>query len=63
MQTRIVVYAKDIMNITGRGERTARKMIADIKKKFDRTAPGGINIDDFCSYTGFKHETVKENLV
>ena len=63
MPTRIVIYAKDIMNITGRGERTARQMMADIKKKFDRTSRGGIIIDDFCSYTGLKHETVKASLV
>ncbi len=63
VHTRIVIYAKDIMNITGRGERTARQMMADIKKKFDRTSRGGINIDDFCSYTGFKQETVRASLI
>jgi len=51
------------MKITGRGERTARQMIADIKKKFNSPIRGGVNIDDFCSYTGLKHDTVKATLV
>ena len=58
-----MVYTKDIMKITGRGERTARQMIADIKKKFNSPIRGGVNIDDFCSYTGLKHDTVKATLV
>ncbi len=62
MPTRIVIYAKDIMTITGKSQCTARRMMAQIKKKFDRSARGGINIDDFCNFTGFTHETVKENL-
>jgi hypothetical protein len=33
---RIVIYAKDISNITGRKERTARKMIAQIRKNTRR---------------------------
>ena len=33
---RIVIYAKDIMNITGRKERAARKLLAKIKKKYDK---------------------------
>ena len=63
MPTRIVIYAKDIMTITGRGESSARRMMAEIKKKFDRLNRGGISIDDFCSFTGFTHETVKANLI
>lgn len=62
MPTRIVIYVKDIAAITGRSECTARRIIAGIKKKFGRTNRGGISIDDFCNFTGFTHETVKEHL-
>lgn len=62
MQTRIVIYAKDIMIITGRGQRSARRLMAEIKKKFDRPHRGGINIDDFCGFMGFNHETIKAYL-
>jgi hypothetical protein len=33
---RIVIYAKDIKNITGRKERAARKLIAKIRKKYKK---------------------------
>lgn len=62
MPTRIVIYVKDIMFITGRSERSARQLLGEIKKEYNRSYQRGINIDDFCSFTGFKHETVKENL-
>lgn len=62
MPTRIVIYVKDIIAITGKSECTARRIMAAIKKKFGRTNRGGVSIDDFCSFIGFTHETVKEHL-
>ena len=58
MQTRIVIYAKDIMNITGKCERTARRIIAAIKKRRDKHANAFITVDDFCQFTGLKEEFV-----
>ena len=60
--TRIVIYAKDIMLITGKCERTARRMIAAIKKKFDKPATACITIDDFCLFTGLKQMEVSAYL-
>jgi hypothetical protein len=34
---RIVIYARDIMNITGRRERTAHKMLSAIPQKIQQT--------------------------
>lgn len=58
MHTRIVIYAKDIMTITGKCERTARRIIAAIKKRTDKHANAFISIDDFCQFTGLKEENV-----
>lgn len=58
MPTRIVIYAKDIMTITGKCERTARRMIAAIKKKYNKSSHAFISIDDFCEFTGYKEESV-----
>lgn len=58
MQTRIVIYAKDIMNITGKCERTARRIIAAIKKQTDKHATAFVSVDDFCQFTGLKEEYV-----
>jgi len=60
--TRIVIYVKDVSAITGRSDRSSRRLMADIRKRFERYYRGWVSIDDFCSFTGFTHETVKEHL-
>jgi len=59
---RIVIYAKDIMNITGRKERTARKLLARIKKKYKKGRGDFITVYEFCEFTGLKKENVNEFL-
>ena len=59
---RIVIYAKDIMNITGRKERAARKLLAKIKKKYKKGREEFISIDEFCEFTSLKKESVYEFL-
>jgi archaellum biogenesis ATPase FlaH len=59
---RIVIYAKDVMNITGRKERAARKLLARIKKKYKKKKGEFISIDEFCEFTSLKKESVREFL-
>ena len=59
---RIAIYAKDIQNITGRRERASRKMLAAIRKKFNKQKEEFITIEEFCSYAGFKAEQVERFL-
>ena len=59
---RIVIYAKDIMNITGRKERAARKMLAKIKKNYSKKQGELISINEFCEFTGLKEESVNKFL-
>ena len=59
---RIVVYAKDIMNITGRKERAARKLLAHIRMKYKKKKGDFISIDEFCEFTSLKKESVREFL-
>jgi protoporphyrinogen oxidase len=55
---RIVIYAKDISNITGRKERTARKMIAQIRKKYKKKKGDFISVKEFCDFTGLAKDCV-----
>ncbi|MBS1667817.1 MAG: hypothetical protein JST58_10610 [Bacteroidetes bacterium] len=55
---RIVIYAKDITNITGRKERTARKLLALIRKKYKKKKGDFITVKEFCEYTGIGIEQV-----
>ncbi|MBK8521259.1 MAG: hypothetical protein WAT20_15430 [Ferruginibacter sp.] len=59
---RIVIYAKDIMNITGRKERAARKLLAGIRKKYKKRRGEFISIDEFCEFTSLQKESVREFL-
>ena len=59
---RIVIYAKDIMNITGRQERTARKMLSQIRKKYNKEKGAFVTVDEFCRYTGFNEERISRFL-
>jgi hypothetical protein len=59
---RIVIYPKDVMNITGRGERTARKLLSRIRKNYNKEKGAFITIEEFCSFTGLKPEQVTHFL-
>ncbi|QEC56682.1 hypothetical protein [Flavisolibacter ginsenosidimutans] len=56
---RIVIYPKDIMNITGRKERTAQKLLAKIRKELNKPVGSFISIEEFCRYTGLKEERIQ----
>jgi archaellum biogenesis ATPase FlaH len=60
---RIVIYPKDVQNITGKRERTARKLLSDIRKKLGKLKSEFITIDEFCSHTGLNKEQVQEFLL
>lgn len=59
---RIVIYAKDIQNITGRSERTSRKMMSALRKKYNKNKGDFITVEEFCIYTGIKEKQVVEFL-
>ena len=59
---RIVIYAKDIMNITGRKQCAARKLFAKIRKKYKKKRGEYLTVKEFCQYTGFDEASVKDFL-
>jgi len=59
---RICIYAKDVINITGRKERAAWKLLAAIRKKYKKKKGQFVTIDEFCEFTGIKQEIVKPFL-
>lgn len=61
--TRIIVYPKDVENITGRKDRTARTLLQNIRKAFGKQKHQFITIREFCAYTGIDEELVKDYLV
>jgi len=59
---RIVIYAKDVENITGRKERTARKILQSIREKLGKEKNGFVTIGEFCEHTGIKEAEVKNHM-
>jgi hypothetical protein len=62
-KTRICIYPKDIVRITGKSERYARKLIEKIKIHYIKSENQFVTIDEFCSYTGLPKETVSPLII
>ena len=60
---RIVIYAKDVENITGRKERTARKILQSIREKLGKEKWEFITIKEFCQHTGIQEADVKNHML
>lgn len=59
---RVVVYAKDVANITGLRPRASRKLLCIIRQKLGKQPPAFITADDFAAYTGIREEIVRSFL-
>lgn len=62
LPTRVIVYPKDVMNITGRRHRAARKLLERIRLRKGKGPEAFVTLDEFCSYTGLKEEEVRPFL-
>lgn len=60
---RICIYTKDVVRITGKGERSSRKLLEKIKKSLSKTEDQFITVDEFCQFTGLKLDQVQPFLI
>lgn len=60
---RMVIYPKDVAKITGKSERYSRKLIQQIKINLNRSKNQFITIEEFCHFTGFNIELVKDSII
>jgi hypothetical protein len=60
---RIVIYAKDIENITGRKRRTCYTILEKIKKHYNKGKNEFITIKEFCEFMSISEELVRDFLV
>ena len=59
---RIVIYTKDIENITGRRPRTAQAILQKIRKYYKKGKSEFVTIHEFCEFMRMKEELVREFL-
>lgn len=55
---RLCIYTKDIMIITGKSERAARKLLQEMKKHFGKEPNQYISLKEFSTYTGLNLEDI-----
>jgi hypothetical protein len=60
---RIVVNSKDVENITGCMPRTARKLLQAVRKTFGKPRGSLVTVREFCIYTGFEEDLVRDFLI
>jgi hypothetical protein len=60
---RVVIYAKDVENITGMKNRTARRLLQKVREQSGKTDQELITIQDFCRVTGIPEEVVRPFLI
>ena len=57
--SRIAIYAKDVQNIIGRKPHSARRILSQIRLRYNKLATEFVTIKEFCAFTGIKEEDVQ----
>lgn len=58
LPNRIVLQTKDIMLITGKSERTSRRLLKEIRKASKNSRISFVSLEQFCAFTGMSREEV-----
>ncbi len=58
LPVRIIIYPKDVVRITGRSERTARKLIQKVRLIFGKSPDEFVTIKEFCTVFGIEEQLV-----
>lgn len=59
MPLRVVIYAKDIQLITGKKERSARRLLEAVRRHYGKRRNALVTVREFCAYTGLQEEDVR----
>ena len=63
MPRRIVIYAKDVENMTGRKSRASRMLLQRIREKLGKERDAFVTVKEFCLFTGIAEEEVVKFLL
>ena len=62
LPTRVVLYTRDVENITGRRGRTARQLMQKIRNALGKSKDEFITIKEFSLFTGIEEDLIKDFL-
>lgn len=60
---RICIYPKDIQILTGKSERSARKIVAKLRIIYSKDKHQVIAVKEFCDYMGLEEMEVRKLLI
>jgi len=58
LPNRVVVYTKDVSNITGLRPRAARKLLCLIRQKLQKDPGAFVTTEEFSLHTGIREEVI-----
>jgi len=59
---RIVLYSRDVENLTGRKGRTARAILQKVREYCGKPKHAPVTVREFCSFMALNEAEVRENL-
>ncbi|WP_026970221.1 hypothetical protein [Algoriphagus terrigena] len=62
LKNRIVIYPKDVVQLTGRSERYSQKLINKIKETLKKAPHQFVTLDEFAEFVGIPKDDLKKNL-
>jgi len=60
---RSCIYPKDVQRITGKSERSGRRLLQKIKGEMGKQEHQFVTIDEFASFTGINPDLVRQYIV
>ena len=59
---RVTIFPKDVVSITGRNERTARKLLQKLRIALRKNDDEFVTAKEFCTFYGIDEQLVIEHL-
>ncbi|WP_090104148.1 hypothetical protein [Chitinophaga sp. CF118] len=60
---RVVIYTKDVENITGKKSKAARRLLQKVREQSGKTQEELVTMQEFCHVTGIPEDVVRPFLV
>jgi hypothetical protein len=60
---RVVIYSRDVENITGCATRTAQAILQNIRKALGKEKFQFVTVREFCFFMGIEEELVKQCIL
>jgi hypothetical protein len=61
--TRCIIYTKDICRITGKSDRSARRIMKTIRASHGKQSNQPVSIYEFCNHMGLPHDDITKYLL